>query len=141
MAGKPIFYDATGRRATRIRRISWIVGMAVAVMLTGFGFSLVLAPPLAVLQLPGKPVAVHPKELVRRAENPGLLDRAERLATQARHRRAARALARRHHRDLDRRALPAILAPQKGRSLAIGFYTNWGGRNDPSWPALRRSLK
>ena len=25
------------------------------------------------------------------------------------------------------RVLPAILTPQKGRSLAIGFYTNWDG--------------
>ncbi len=37
--------------------------------------------------------------------------------------------------------LPAILKPQDGRPLAIGFYTSWAGKDDPSWPSLKRSLK
>jgi cellulose synthase/poly-beta-1,6-N-acetylglucosamine synthase-like glycosyltransferase/peptidoglycan/xylan/chitin deacetylase (PgdA/CDA1 family) len=144
MAKQPIFFDASGRRAARIRWITWTAGAVVLVILTGFGLSLALAPPITGLQLPGKPVAdnsVVSPELVRRARKPGLLGRAERLAAQARHRRADAVRTRRTAREQSRRLLPAILKPQHGRPLAIGFYTNWGGRDDPSWPALRRSLK
>ncbi|HEU4548097.1 MAG TPA: glycosyltransferase [Rhizomicrobium sp.] len=141
MGKQPIFFDASGRRAARVRWIAWTAVAVVAVMLTGFGVSVALSPPIAGLQLPGKPVAVNPTELIRRAAKPGLLARAERLAAQARHRRAEAARKRRHAGELSSRLLPAILKPQHGRSLAIAFYTNWGGRDDPSWPALRRSLK
>lgn len=144
MAKPPVFFDATGRRAARIRWVGWTAGIVIAVILTGFGFSLALSPPITGLQLPGKPVADNAgitRELVKRAEKPGLLARAERLAARARLRRAERVLNRRHAREASRRMLPAIVKPQKTRPLAIAFYTNWGGRDDPSWPALRRSLK
>ena len=138
MANSPIFFDASGRRAVRIQILAWIVGIALLVISVGFAASLALSPPVAGLNLPGRP----PANLVKRAQKPGLLARAERLATAARKRRLEEiAQLRRNQSALASRALPAILKPQNGRPLAIGFYTNWQGKDDPSWPSLKRSLK
>ncbi len=139
MANSPIFFDASGRRAARIRILAWIVGIALLVISVGFAVSLALAPPVAGLNLPGHPA---PANLLKRAQKPGLLARAERLATAARKQRLEE-IARLHRNQsaLPSRALPAILKPQKDRPLAIGFYTNWQGKDDPSWPSLKRSLK
>jgi cellulose synthase/poly-beta-1,6-N-acetylglucosamine synthase-like glycosyltransferase/peptidoglycan/xylan/chitin deacetylase (PgdA/CDA1 family) len=142
MANKPIFFDVTGRRAARIKVLAWVVSLAALVILVGFGASLMLAPPVPGLDLPGRAVAVHQNNLVKKAQKPGLLARAERLAAAARKRRLDD-IARRQRAQVPQtaRVLPAILKPQAGRPLAIGFYTNWGGKDDPSWPSLRRSLK
>jgi cellulose synthase/poly-beta-1,6-N-acetylglucosamine synthase-like glycosyltransferase/peptidoglycan/xylan/chitin deacetylase (PgdA/CDA1 family) len=141
MADKPVFFDASGRRAARIRLIGWVAALAGAVILVGFAASLMLAPPVASLALPGGR-AVSTPNLVRKAQKPGLLARAERLAAAARRRRLEEiARRRRSPTAAPSRSLPAILKPQPNRPLAIGFYTNWGGKDDPSWPSLRRSLK
>ncbi len=140
MVNKPIFFDASGRRAARIKVVAWVVGIAALVILVGFGASLALAPPVAGLNLPGRTQA--PANLVKRAQKPGLLARAERLATAVRKRRLEDiARINRAQSALPSRALPAILKPQNGRALAIGFYTNWQGKDDPAWPSLKRSLK
>ncbi|RZI73599.1 MAG: hypothetical protein EOP38_30205, partial [Rubrivivax sp.] len=120
MANKPIFFDATGRRAARIRVLAWLMGLVVLVMLTGFAASLLLSPPVASLNLPGRAVGVDPR-LQDRARAPGLLPRAQHLAEQARRHRQERALAHRQAREKASRVLPAILRPQDGRSLAIAF--------------------
>jgi peptidoglycan-N-acetylglucosamine deacetylase len=141
MATKPIFFDASGRRAARIKVVAWVVGIAALVILVGFATSLALAPPVTSLDLPGR-VAATPANLIKRAQKPGLLARAERLAAAAQKRRLGEiAGLRRAQSALPSRALPAILKPQNGRPLAIGFYTNWRGKDDPAWPSLKRSLK
>ncbi len=141
MATQPIFFDASGRRAARIKVVAWVVSIAALVIFVGFVTSLVLSPPVAGLNLPGSRTLTAPN-LVKRAQKPGLLPRAERLAAAARLRRLEDIAKQRHAQGtLPSRVLPAILKPQDGRPLAIGFYTNWGGKNDPSWPSLRRSLK
>ncbi|HEY4075948.1 MAG TPA: glycosyltransferase [Rhizomicrobium sp.] len=142
MANKPIFFDASGRRAARIRIMAWVVGIALLVILTGFVTSLALAPPVAGLDLPGHSIISNPANLAKRAQKPGLLERAERLAAAARKRRLDE-IAKLHRAQgtLPSRVLPAILKPQDGRSLSIAFYTNWAGAQDPSWPSLKRSLK
>jgi peptidoglycan-N-acetylglucosamine deacetylase len=138
MANSPIFFDASGRRAARVRILAWIVGITLLVISVGFAASLALAPPVVGLNLPGRP----PANLVKRAQKPGLLARAQRLATAARkHRLEEIARLHRNQSALSSRALPPILKPQDGRPLAIGFYTNWQGKDDPSWPSLKRSLK
>src|ERR1700754_2821285 len=141
MANKPIFFDASGRRAARIRIMAWVVGIALLVILTGFVTSLALAPPVAGLDLPGHSIVSNPANLAKKAQKPGLLERAERLAAAARKRRLDE-IAKLHRAQgtLPSRVLPAILKPQDGRSLSIAFYTNWGGKDDPSWPSLKRSL-
>jgi len=141
MANKPIFFDASGRRAARIRVVAWVVGLSALVIFVGFAASLALAPPVVGLDLPGRTAANTPN-LVKRAQKPGLLARAERLAAAARKRRLEEiASLHRAQGTLPNRLLPAILKPQANRPLAIGFYTNWGGKDDPSWPSLKRSLK
>jgi peptidoglycan/xylan/chitin deacetylase (PgdA/CDA1 family)/GT2 family glycosyltransferase len=141
MANKPIFFDASGRRAARIKVLVWVVGICLLVISVGFAASLALAPPVAGLNLPGR-AAATPANLVKRAQKPGLLARAERLAAAARKRRLEEIAKLRHAQSaLPSRALPAILKPQNGRPLAIGFYTNWQGKDDPGWPSLKRSLK
>jgi len=139
MANKPIFFDASGRRAARIKILAWAAGLALLVISVGFAASLALAPPVRGLVFPQR---AAPAPLLKRAQKPGLLARAERLATAARKRRLEE-IARLHRAQsaLPSRALPAILKPQEGRPLAIGFYTNWGGKDDPSWPSLKRTLK
>ena len=140
MANHPIFFDASGRRAARIKVVAWGVGIAVLVILTGFATSLALSPPTTGLNLPGARAIAAPN-LVKRAQKPGLLLRAERLAAAARLRRFDD-IAKLHPAQgaLPSRVLPAILKPQAGRPLAIGFYTNYS-KDDPSWPSLKRSLK
>ena len=86
MANHPIFFDASGRRAARIKVVTWVVGIAALVILVGFAASLVLAPPATGLNLPGGRMVTAPN-LVKRAQKPGLLLRAERLAMAARKRR------------------------------------------------------
>ncbi len=144
MGNHPIFFDASGRRAARIKVMAWVVGLALLVILTGFGASLLLSPPVTGLDLPGRTAAPPnlAKNLERRAQKPGLLFRAEHLAALARKRRLDEiAKLHRAQSTLPDRLLPAILKPQAGRPLAIGFYTNWAGKDDPSWPSLKRSLK
>ncbi|HEX4636412.1 MAG TPA: polysaccharide deacetylase family protein [Rhizomicrobium sp.] len=139
MANKPIFFDASGRRAARIKILAWAAGLSLLVISVGFAASLMLAPPVRGLVFPQR---AAPAPLLKRAQKPGLLARAERLATAARKRRLEEiARLRRAQSALPSRDLPAILKPQDGRSLAIGFYTNWGGQDDPSWSSLKRSLK
>jgi cellulose synthase/poly-beta-1,6-N-acetylglucosamine synthase-like glycosyltransferase/peptidoglycan/xylan/chitin deacetylase (PgdA/CDA1 family) len=99
-ANQPIFFDASGRRAARIKVVAWVLGIAALVTLVRFGASLALAPPVAALDLPRRAVTTSTG-----------------------------------------RALSPILKPQAGRALAIGFYTNWQGKDDPAWPSLKRSLK
>ena len=131
-----------GRRAARIRVVGWVVSLSVLLILVGFITSLALSPRVNGLDFPGRAAAVNPAQLEKRAQKPGLLARAERLAQAARKRRLED-IARLHRAQsaLPNRMLPAILKPQSGRPLAIGFYTNWGGPDDPSWSSLKRSLK
>jgi cellulose synthase/poly-beta-1,6-N-acetylglucosamine synthase-like glycosyltransferase/peptidoglycan/xylan/chitin deacetylase (PgdA/CDA1 family)/spore germination protein YaaH len=142
MADKPIFFDATGRRAARITAIGWALAILGVVVFTGFAASVFLSPPVTSLNLPGHTVAVAPSaetNLVRRARKPGLLPRAERLAEAARMRRAQAARETRMGVS-ETRTLPAILKPQPGRALAIGYYVNWAGSRDASFTALKNTL-
>ena len=144
MADKPIFFDATGKRAARITVIGWALVILGILVFTGFAASVLLSPPVTGLNLPGHTVAVSPSaqasNLVRRARKPGLLPRAERLAAAARLRRDQAARERRAHGAPDLRTLPAILKPQKDRALAVGFYVNWPGSRDASFTALKNAL-
>src|SRR3954468_8949354 len=130
MANKPIFFDASGRRAARIKVIAWITGITALVILVGFATSLALSPPVTGLDLPGHAASANPANLVKRAKKPGLLARAERLAGLARKRRLGEIAHIRAGREgsLSDRA-HKVLKPRGDRPLAIGFYTNWAGKN------------
>ena len=113
MAKKPIFFDASGRRAARIKVLAWIVGLALLVISVGFATSLTLAPPVSGLNLLGRVTSANPA-VERRAQKPGLLARAERLAAAARKRRLEE-IAKLHRAQsaLPSRDLPVILKPNK----------------------------
>ena len=84
---KPVFFDATGRRAARLSVLGWIAALVASVLAIGFVTSLMMAKPVPNVDLPGRAYATNPPELVKKAVAPGLLRQAVRLATEARNRR------------------------------------------------------
>ncbi len=137
---KPVFFDATGRRAARLSTLGWAAALVTSVVAIGFVASLMIAKPVPNVDLPGRAYATNPPELVKKAVAPGLLRQASRLATEARNRRLENQRQRRLRNLMPSRVLPAILAPQRGRALAIGFYVNWGEEGDASFDSLKRAL-
>src|ERR1700753_1650793 len=84
MTKKPIFFDATGRRAARLSILGWVVAVLSTVMGAAFIASLVIAPPIQSVSFTTRLTAIHLPELVKKATDPGLLKSAGRLAAGAR---------------------------------------------------------
>jgi cellulose synthase/poly-beta-1,6-N-acetylglucosamine synthase-like glycosyltransferase/peptidoglycan/xylan/chitin deacetylase (PgdA/CDA1 family) len=139
MANKPVFFDVTGRRAQHISTLGWVAAIVSTVLGIGFVVSLLITAPTPDVDLPGRPVAINPPQLVRQAVAPGLLKSAARLAAEARVRRLEIQRLR-HFRTTMPAQVPASLKPQPGRALAIGFYVNWGSSADASFSSLKRAL-
>jgi cellulose synthase/poly-beta-1,6-N-acetylglucosamine synthase-like glycosyltransferase/peptidoglycan/xylan/chitin deacetylase (PgdA/CDA1 family) len=139
MAHRPVFFDVTGRRAARISAMGWVAAIVSTILGVAFVTSLLIATPAPNLDLPGRPVAINPPQLVRQAVAPGLLKSAARLAAEARVRRLEIQRLR-HYRNTMPARVPAGLLPKHGRALAIGFYVNWGSSADASFSSLRRAL-
>ena len=137
---KPVFFDATGRRAARLATLGWTAALFTLVVAIGFVTSLMVAKPVANVDLPGRAYATNPPELVKKAVAPGLLKQATRLGTEALNRRLEGQRQRRLRNSMPSRVLPAILEPQKGRPLAIGFYVNWGEEGEASFDSSKRAL-
>jgi len=131
MVNKPIFFDASGRRAARITTIGWVVAVLAGIVFIGFVVSLALSPPVTTLDLPGRAVAVNPSNLIKRAQKPGLLARAERLGNAARRRRAEAAARLRQRSELPNRVLPAILTPPRAARSPSPFTSTGVGRQIP----------
>ena len=126
MANRPIFFDASGKRATRLTIVGWVAAALSLVLGAAFAINLSDAAQLATVKLPGTLVAIHIPELEKKARAPGLLKLAETLATDARQRRRELALeearnARRTHGK--RRSLVPVA--HRTRPLSIAFYPNW----------------
>jgi peptidoglycan-N-acetylglucosamine deacetylase len=139
MANKPVFFDVTGRRAQHISTLGWFAAIISTVLGVAFVVGLLLTPPTPDVDLPGRPVAINPPQLVRQAVAPGLLKSAASLAAQARVRRLEIQRLR-HFRTTMPARMPAGLLPKPGRALAIGFYVNWGSSADASFSSLKRAL-
>ena len=139
MSNRPVFFDATGRRAARISTLGWLAAIVSTVLGIGFIASLLIIQPTPNVDLPGRPVAVNPPQLVRQAVAPGLLKSAARLAAEARIRREEIRNLRRIRNAMPPH-IPAGLLPKPGRALAIGFYVNWRGSSDASFSSLKRAL-
>jgi hypothetical protein len=127
MVDKPVFFDASGRRAVRVSVVGWTALVVSLVLGAAFAASLVVAPQATQLRLPGRLTAVAFPTLEKRALAPGLLRSAARLASEAQTKRKERARLRlaRERRALPTRVLPSVLRPQANRSLAVAFYPNW----------------
>ena len=80
---KPVFFDATGKRAARLATLGWTAALFLMVVAIGFVASLMMANPVANVDLPGRAYATNPPELVKKAVAPGLLKQASRLGTEA----------------------------------------------------------
>ncbi len=140
MTNKPIFFDATGRRAARLSLFGWTAAVVSTVLGIAFIASLVVAPQMEQVNFTNRLTAVHLPELEKKATDPGLLKSAARLAAEAR-----AALAKRieqshlRHQKIARapRVFPQGLQPQHGRSLSIGFYETYEAS---SYPALKRAI-
>ena len=127
MSDKPVFFDASGRRAVGASVVGWTAAVVSLVLGALFAFSLVAAPRVTQLRLPGRLTAIVTQNLEKKALDPGLLRSAARLASEAQTRRKERARLRleREQRHLPTRVLSAMLRPQPGRPLSIAFYPNW----------------
>ncbi|HVZ91720.1 MAG TPA: glycosyltransferase [Rhizomicrobium sp.] len=139
MTKKPIFFDATGRRAARISVLGWIAAVISTALGIAFIASLFVAPPMQRVSFTTRLTAIHLPELEKKATDPGLLKSAARLAAEARASRAARSRARRLRiaRNFPAHVFPAALMPPKGHSLSIAFYEAY---EEASYPALKRAL-
>lgn len=127
MSDKPVFFDATGRRAVGALIVGWTAAVISLVLGAAFVLSLLNVETGAKLHLPGHLTAVNVQDLEKKAQAPGLVRAAARLANDARTRRAELAATRsaRNERGLKARPLASILKPQANRPLAIAFYPNW----------------
>src|SRR3569832_732939 len=140
MSDKPIFYDATGRRAFGASIAGWAAAVIRLVLGAAFVVTLTTAPILRT-KSPIHLTAVSIADLEKAAKAPGLVRSAARQATEALARRAARQLAARNARRLHGRPLSALLQPQSVRPLTFAFLPNWGfgGGEDPR-PSLMHNL-
>jgi peptidoglycan-N-acetylglucosamine deacetylase len=127
MANKPIFFDATGKRAARFSLIGWGAAIVSTLMGAAFLTSLAAVPHFSSVKLPGRLTAVS-TQLEKKALAPGLLNSAATLAAEARAQRAALLHARqlRNQRIARAHAMKA-LHPRSGRPLTIAFYPDWEG--------------
>ncbi|MGC8536442.1 MAG: glycosyltransferase [Rhizomicrobium sp.] len=141
MTEKPVFFDASGKRAVRISAIGWTVAIVSTLVGMYFLASLFVTSPLSGLKMPGQLVAIKTAALERKAEAPGLIDLAESMAQRLRARRAHLAALRRLRNERRMRALPLSRAmlPHKGRPLSIAFFPSWASPDDV-YPALKHAL-
>jgi cellulose synthase/poly-beta-1,6-N-acetylglucosamine synthase-like glycosyltransferase/peptidoglycan/xylan/chitin deacetylase (PgdA/CDA1 family) len=142
MAVKPVFFDATGRRAFGASIVGWTAGAVSLVLGAVFVFSLVNAPTGAQPRLPGHLTAVAIHDLEKKALKPGLVRAAARLANEAHARREELAVLRRtrNERGLHTRPLASILKPLPNRALTIAFFPGWHPASDNAYPALMHAL-
>lgn len=138
MTDKPIFFDASGRRASRISVFGRAAALLVGLVAVLFVTSLVVEPPASSPRLPGHLSAINPAELVRRAFDPAMMSAAAKLAQEARAERAKLVRAVRAQRArLAARAhgSPAALRPSSNHPLTIGFYLS---TDELGYPDLKR---
>jgi len=140
MSDKPVFFDATGRRAAGASIVGWTAAVVSLILGGAFVYSLLTTVPIATrLKLPGHLTAIIIPDLEKRAQAPSLLRSAARLGAEAKARREelARLHRERNERGLRSRPLASILKPQANRPLSIAFYPNWEAS---AYPALQYAL-
>ncbi len=138
---KPVFFDATGRRAARISALGWAAALVSTVIGIGFVTSLLVAKPVATVDFPSRTYSAVPRDLAKRPSRRACCARATRLATEAQNRRLEARRLRRLRASQPSRVLPAILSPQRGRSVGRGLLCQLGrGIGGGSFDSLKRSL-
>ncbi len=144
MANKPVFFDASGRRALGASIVGWTAGVISLILGAVFVFSLIDAQSNVQPRLPGHLTAVAIHDLEKTAKAPGLVRAAARLANEARARREEQALQHRlrNERGLRARPLASVLKPGSNRPFVAAFYSNWDafGHEAAAYPALVHAL-
>jgi cellulose synthase/poly-beta-1,6-N-acetylglucosamine synthase-like glycosyltransferase/peptidoglycan/xylan/chitin deacetylase (PgdA/CDA1 family)/spore germination protein YaaH len=139
MTNKPVFFDASGRRASRM---SWL-GRVSAVVTTFVGIifvaSLLFEPHVAGPNLHNRLSAINTAELERRAFDPSLLKAAAKLAAEVRADRAelARVWRTKSAGGTQDHAARAALRPKFDRPLTVGFYLS---TDELGYPDLKRQV-
>ena len=139
MANRPVFFDASGRRAFQISLFSWIAAIISTVVGLAFLASLAVVPHLSSVALPGRLSALPSPRLVNTAKAPRLLKSAKRLSLRAQRRRQRilREMQRRQAHAKLNNTIARILQPQAARALSVAFYPTWG---DNTFASLKRAL-
>src|SRR5580692_5619918 len=139
MIDKPVFFDASGRRASRMSIFGWTATVIAALVGTLFIGSLIFEPHIAQPNLPGHLSALNPAELVRRAFDPAILNAASKLAQEARAERAklVRAWRAQRAKVAQAHASPAALHPLPNKPLTVGFYLS---TDELGYPDLKREI-
>jgi len=138
MADKPIFFDASGRRSSRISAFGRTVTLLIGLVAVLFVTSLVMEPHASSPRLPGHLSAINPAELVRRAFDPAMMNAAARLAQEARAERAKlvrQVRAQRAKLAAKMQGSPKALRPASSHPLTIGFYLS---TDELGYPDLKR---
>ena len=137
MQKKPIFFDPTGRRASRLSRLRLTAGVISTVLVAVFVTSLLIGTRMSTLALSNDRTR-HPLSGIK-VVAPDLLKSAAQLASDVRERQKNAPRAARLHGGHAgaSRALPIAMSRPAGRPVSIGFYVNW---DDSSYASLRREL-
>ncbi|WP_447734873.1 glycosyltransferase [Rhodanobacter soli] len=137
MQKKPIFFDPTGRRASRVSRLALVAAVISTLFVVACAASLFVWPSMAGLHIGEHGRTRHALAGVKAAA-PELLKPAARLAAEVRARQKLLHSPRTHaSKAASTHTPPPSLDKPAGRPLAIGFYVNW---DDSSYPSLKRAL-
>ncbi|HEY8587403.1 MAG TPA: glycosyltransferase [Rhodanobacter sp.] len=137
MQKKPIFFDPTGRRASRVSRLALLAGVVSTLLVVACAASLFVWPRMDGLHISELSHTRHALTGVK-AVAPELLRPAARLAAEVRARQKQLHPSRDHAgKTAPARNRPLSLDKPANRPLAIGFYVNW---DDSSYPSLKRAL-
>lgn len=139
MSQDPIFFDPTGRRGRRLRRVQRVIGLSLSLILVAFVTYILIISTPGTSDLTGKAAALFHLPMGSASFDKIAPKTTKRVAAElrARERELARdARANRPH-ELRSKPAPAWLSEVPGRALSIGFYANW---DDNSLPSLKRAL-
>ncbi len=138
MVKKPVFFDPSGRRASRVAGIFGAFALLVVFVGIAFFVSLFLVSPPDNVSLGPTKSHLHQKDTARLVD-PSLLRPAARLAAEIRSKQRIQRLARHAKTIHPQTGRPNLLAggSDQSRPLSLGFYVNW---DDSSFPSLKRAL-
>ena len=136
LTGRPIFFDSTGRRWRRVRRVRLMLAGIVTVMIGALVLSILVNPFLPHLDLPPAKLLTRSADLRPKAPSFPITRRDQK----AQHAQAELKTAIQDAKKASQQPLKIsqpVPLPSAARPLAIGFYVNW---DDSSYSSLKRNL-
>lgn len=138
MVNKPVFFDPSGRRASRVAGIFGALTVLVVFIGIAFFISLFLVSPPDSVSLGPTKSHLHQRDTAKLVD-PSLLRPAARLAAEIRAKQRVQRLTRHAKAAHPASGRPNLLVggADQSRPLSLGFYVNW---DDSSFPSLKRAL-